>query len=127
MTATMPGGVRPLVALEERLLGRGRDLAGVLRILLRDALRAGERLRELALDAVVDLSLFGAAAIAAAAAVAYPAVSRAPKIDCMIAPPRSRWRSAVPDAIPARRTGTEPVSECDAGVPANPTPIPMNT
>ena len=33
----------------------------------------------------------------------------------------------MPDAIPARRTGTEPVSECDAGVPANPTPIPMNT
>ena len=38
----------------------------------------------------------------------------------MIAPPRSRWRSAVPDAMPARRTGTEPVSECDAGVPAKP-------
>ena len=43
----------------------------------------------------------------------------------MIAPPRSRWRSAVPDAIPARVTGTEPVSECDAGVPARPTPAPM--
>ena len=38
----------------------------------------------------------------------------------MIAPPRSRWRSAVADAIPARVTGTEPVSECDAGVPAKP-------
>ena len=57
---------------------------------------------------------------------AYPAVSSAPKIDCMIAPPRSRWRSAVPDAIPARRTGTAPVSECDAGVPASPTPAPMH-
>ena len=44
----------------------------------------------------------------------------------MNAPPRSRWRSAVPDAIPARETGTEPVSECEAGVPANPTPIPTN-
>ena len=44
----------------------------------------------------------------------------------MIAPPRSRWRSAVPDAMPARRTGTELVSECEAGVPANPTPMPMN-
>ena len=43
----------------------------------------------------------------------------------MIAPPRSRCRSAVPDAMPARRTGTEPVSECEAGVPAKPTPIPM--
>ena len=42
----------------------------------------------------------------------------------MIAPPRSRWRSAVPEAIPARVTGTEPVSECEAGVPANPTPMP---
>src|SRR3954453_16248933 len=58
------------------------------------------------------------------AADAYPAVSRAPKIDCMMAPPRSRWRSAVPEAMPARRTGTEPVSECDAGVPAKPTPTP---
>ena len=44
----------------------------------------------------------------------------------MIAPPRSRWRSAVPDAIPARVTGTEPVSECEAGVPANPTPVPTS-
>jgi hypothetical protein len=30
---------------------------------------------------------FGVAAIAAAMAEAYPAVSRAPRIDCMIAPP----------------------------------------
>ncbi len=28
--------------------------------------------------------------------------------------------------MPARDTGTDPVSECDAGVPANPTPAPMN-
>ena len=42
----------------------------------------------------------------------------------MIAPPRSRCRSAVPDAMPARSTGTEPVSECEAGVPAKPTPTP---
>jgi hypothetical protein len=39
------GRVRPLVTVEERLLGRGGDLAGVLRVLLRDGLRAGERLR----------------------------------------------------------------------------------
>ena len=44
----------------------------------------------------------------------------------MIAPPRSRCRSAVPEAIPARVTGTDPVSECDAGVPASPTPIPTS-
>ena len=31
----------------------------------------------------------------------------------------------MPEAIPARVTGTEPVSECDAGVPARPTPAPM--
>ena len=31
----------------------------------------------------------------------------------------------MPEAMPARVTGTEPVSECDAGVPAKPTPIPM--
>jgi hypothetical protein len=36
------GRVGPLVALEERLLGRRRDLAGVLRVLLRDGFRAGE-------------------------------------------------------------------------------------
>jgi hypothetical protein len=47
-------------------------------------------------------------------------------MDCIIAPPRSRWRSAVPEAMPARRTGTEPVSECEAGVPARPTPIPTS-
>ena len=44
----------------------------------------------------------------------------------MIAPPRSRCRSEVPDAMPARDTGTEPVSDRDAGVPANPTPMPTN-
>ena len=32
----------------------------------------------------------------------------------------------MPEAIPARFTGTEPVSECEAGVPAKPTPIPIN-
>ena len=74
---------------------------------------------------VVRRALFGELAIALEAAVAKPAVSSAPRIDCMIAPPRSRCRSAVPEAIPARRTGTEPVSECDAGVPAKPTPAPM--
>ena len=45
----------------------------------------------------------------------------------MTAPPRSRCRSAVADAIPARWTGTEAVSACDAGVPANPTPSPIRT
>ena len=30
----------------------------------------------------------------------------------------------MPDAMPARVTGTDPVSECEAGVPANPTPVP---
>src|SRR2546429_693190 len=34
----------------------------------------------------------------------------------MIAPPRSRWRSAVPEAIPTRLTGTGPGSEWEAGV-----------
>ena len=67
---------------------------------------------------------FGDPAMSFVNAAAYPAVSSAPRIDCMIAPPRSRWRSAVADAMPARRTGTEPVSECDAGVPASPTPAP---
>ena len=74
---------------------------------------------------VVTCCPFGADVIATPTAVAYPAVSSAPKIDCMIAPPRSRWRSAVPDAIPARWTGTDPVRECEAGVPARPTPMPM--
>ena len=47
-------------------------------------------------------------------------------IDCMMAPPRSRCRSAVPEAMPTRVTGTEPVSECEAGVPAKPTPAPTS-
>src|SRR5689334_6624445 len=66
----------------------------------------------------------GEAAILVANAEAYPAARRAPRIDCMIAPPRSRCRSAVPDAIPALLTGTDPVREWEAGVPANPTPAP---
>ena len=66
----MPGRVGPLVAVEERLLRGGRDLARVLRVLLRDRLGAVERLRELRLDAVVDCRLLGARAIAAAAAAA---------------------------------------------------------
>src|SRR3954451_22292684 len=75
---------------------------------------------------VLTLLALGEPAIALENAAAYPAVSSAPRIDCMIAPPRSRGRSAVADAIPARRTGTDPVSEWDAGVPASPTPVPMN-
>src|SRR6185437_10794713 len=39
------GGVGPLVPLEERRLRSRRDLARVLRVLLRDRLRAVERLR----------------------------------------------------------------------------------
>src|SRR5215203_6977252 len=74
----------------------------------------------------LTLPASGDAAISLVNAEAYPAVNNAPKIDCMMAPPKSRWRSAVPDAIPARVTGTDPVSECDAGVPAKPTPIPTN-
>ena len=74
---------------------------------------------------LVTSALLGAAAIAFETDVAKPAVKSAPMIDCMIAPPRSRCRSEVPDAMPARRTGTEPVSECEAGVPAKPTPAPM--
>ena len=31
----------------------------------------------------------------------------------------------MPEAMPTRRTGTDPVSEFEAGVPARPTPIPM--
>src|SRR5664279_228731 len=69
----------------------------------------------------------GVDAMMDAKAEAYPAVSSAPSIDCMTAPPRSLCRSAVPDAIPARDTGTEPVRECDAGVPAKPTPMPTQT
>src|SRR3954452_17866757 len=74
---------------------------------------------------VLTLLALGELAMSVAKEAAYPAVSNAPRMDCMIAPPRSRWRSAVADAIPARRTGTDPVRECDAGVPASPTPVPM--
>ena len=74
---------------------------------------------------LVISALFGAEAIALDTAAAKPAVSSAPMIDWMIAPPRSRCRSAVPEAMPARLTGTEPVSEREAGVPAKPTPMPM--
>ena len=45
----------------------------------------------------------------------------------MIAPPRSRCKSAVPDAMPTRVTGTEAVSEFEEGVPPNPTPMPRKT
>lgn len=67
------------------------------------------------------------AAIVAAAAATHPAVSSAPKIDCITAPPRSRCRSAMPDAIPTlRSTGTEAVSEWEAAVPAKPAPMPTS-
>ena len=46
----------------------------------------------------------GSDEIVAAMADAYPAVNSAPKSDCIIAPPRSRCRSAVPEAIPALLT-----------------------
>ena len=118
------GEVGPVGAVEERRLRGGDDLLRVLRILRGGVRRAGERLGELRLDVGAHAAAFGDPAMSFVNAAAYPAVSSAPRSDCMIAPPRSRWRSAVADAIPARRTGTEPVSECDAGVPASPTPAP---
>ena len=60
-------------------------------------------------------------------AAAKPMASSAPKIDCISAPPRSRCRSAVPDAMPTRVTGTEAVSEFEEGVPPSPTPMPRKT
>ena len=32
----------------------------------------------------------------------------------------------MPEAMPAFVTGTDPVNEFDAGVPANPTPVPIS-
>src|SRR6188508_1563 len=52
-----PGGVSPVSAVEERRLRRRRDLARVLRVLLRYRLCSGEGLRELARNAVGDLLL----------------------------------------------------------------------
>jgi hypothetical protein len=119
------GHVGPVVALQE---GRGRrclDRVRVLRILRRevDSARIGEL--ELALGAVGDLVRVRRRT--ELIADEEPAARSAPNTEVRSAPPRSRWRSAVPEAIPARCTGTEPVSECEAGVPASPTPIPMKT
>ena len=118
------GRVGPVRTVEEGLLRRGRDLTRVLGILLRDLLGAREGLRELGCDAVGDLLLVRRGGDRRADRRRVAGGEQRAEIDCMIAPPRSRWRSAVPEAIPARCTGTDPVSECEAGVPANPTPIP---
>ena len=79
--------VCPVVAVEERLLRAGDDRFRVLRMLLGNCLGAGERLRQLRLG--LDRDLVRRRDLADTAD-AYPAVSNAPKIDCMIAPPRSR-------------------------------------
>ena len=111
----------PLVALQERGLGPGDD--AVLhrrRVLLRRVGGARERLRQLALDALVDALARGGdrrARVPRGQEGAYDRLKdRAAEVRC---------KSAVPEAIPTRFTGTEPVSECEAGVPASPTPMPM--
>ena len=50
----------------------------------------------------------GEEAIAAPMAEAYPAASSAPKIEVSSAPPRSRCRSAVPEAMPGALDGDRP-------------------
>ena len=62
--------VGPLVAVEEGCLRGGGDLGGVLRVLLRDRLGAGERLRQLVLDARRVTCAARTPLIAAAAAAA---------------------------------------------------------
>ena len=57
---------------------------------------------------------------------AYPAVRREPRTACITAPPKSRWRSVVPDAMPTPVTGTELVSDLEAGVRTSPAPMPMS-
>ena len=45
-------------------------------------------------------------------------------VSAVDAPPKSRWRSAFPEAMPARVTGTDPVSEWEAGVAPAVLPVP---
>src|SRR4051794_41816119 len=71
---------------------------------------------------VLTLLALGEPAMSVANEAAYPAVSNAPRIDCMIAPPRSRWRSAVAAAPPARRPGPPPGRGGDARGPPPPPP-----
>src|SRR6476469_5206796 len=54
-----PGGVGPLVSVEERLLRGGGDLLRVLRVLSCRRLRAREGLGQLGLDVVGDLVFVG--------------------------------------------------------------------
>src|SRR4051794_41342773 len=69
---------------------------------------------------VLTLLALGEPAMSVANEAAYPAVSNAPRIDCMIAPPRSRWRSAVADALPARPPRARPGRGGGARRPARP-------
>src|SRR4051794_41972226 len=74
---------------------------------------------------VLTLLALGEPAMSVAKEAAYPAVSNAPRMDCMIAPPRSRWRSAVAGALPPRPTRTHPGREGDPGGAARPPPGPV--
>ena len=122
--ATISRCVGPLVAVEERGPGCRDDLVGVLRVLGRECRRTRERLGQRGLRRVGH-RLRGSRHGRRHRRY-WLLASTAPRMDCMMAPPRSRCRSAVPDAMPARATGTDPVSECDEGVPAKPTPAPMH-
>ena len=123
-----PRDVRPVLPVDKRRLGGLGDLLAYCGYSRGDlaALENDFVSWLCTLSVIWSCADDGAAAMAAPTADAYPAVRSAPMIDCMMAPPRSRWRSAVPDAMPARARAPTPVSECDAGVPANPTPMPTN-
>ena len=109
-------------------LGAGGDRCGVLRVLGRDRFRARERQLELRLDAGGDL---GAVAdrprsrwrprprVAGCQQRAEDRLHRA----------RRRGRAGgrrCPTPCRPAAPGPSPVSECEAGVPANPTPMPTN-
>src|SRR5512143_469995 len=121
-----PGGVGPVRAVEERCLGRLGDRISVLGVLLGNRFCASEGLLQLGLDARSDQSLgrrrgggdrgSGGGRVAGRQQGAKDRLHDRPtKVVLQVGGARRH---------PAWATGTEPVSECDAGVPATPTPTP---
>ena len=118
------GGVGPVVALQEGRLRRGRDLVGVLRVLLGDLLGSRERLREL--DSTWGVTLLASEELPIADGTRWRNPRSAARRRRTAGSPR-RGRAAVrrPRGHAGPANGDRPVSEWEAGVPASPTPVPM--
>ena len=114
------------VTVDKGLARRGDDLLRILRIAFGQNLCAGEGFGERGLGLTGDLIRIRRRRDGLAEVIGVSGGEDRTENGLQDRSAEIALQSDMLDAIPARCTGTDPVSDRDAGVPASPTPIPTN-